>query len=341
MRNTTLSRRSLLGATAGLAAISVAGPVRPARAAEITLKWGHPMPLQHPVNLRAMEAVEKIRQQTGGRVDIQVFPDNQLGGDSDMTNQVRNGAIHFYTAAGVVIGPLVPAIGIINMAFAFKDYDQVWKAMDGEVGAAIRVAFEKVNLYTFGRMWDNGFRQITSAPKPIKTPEDLRGFKIRVPNSPILISLFKSLQASPTSMNVNEVYAALQTRVVDGQENPLTVTATRNFNEVQKYCAVTNHSWDGFVQVANMAGWKKLPADIQEIITRNFDAAAVAQRDDTKALNESLRAQLESKGMVFNVPEMDPFRADLKKSGFYQEWQKKYPPELWAKLEQYVGNLSG
>jgi TRAP-type C4-dicarboxylate transport system substrate-binding protein len=133
--------------------------------------------------------------------------------------------------------------------------------------------------------------QLVSGEKPIKTPEDLRGFKIRVPNSPILISLFKSLQASPTSMNVNKVYAALQTRVVDGQENPLTVTATRNFNEVQKYCAVTNHSWDGFVQVANMAGWKKLPADIQEIITRNFDAAAVAQRDDTKALNESTRQE--------------------------------------------------
>jgi tripartite ATP-independent transporter DctP family solute receptor len=335
-----LTRRSILKSSVGVAAgVAIGGRVGTAHAADFKLKWGHPMPLQHPVNLRAMEAVERIQQQTGGRVEIQLFPDNQLGGDSDMTTQVRNGAIHLYTAAGVVIGPLVPTLGIMNMAFAFNDYDQVWKAMDGEVGAEFRTAFEKVNLHAFGRMWDNGFRQITSGPKPINSPDDLKGFKIRVPNSPILISLFKSLQASPTSMNVNEVYAALQTRVVDGQENPLTVTATRNFNEVQKYCAVTNHSWDGFVQVANMAAWKKLPADLQEIVTRNLDQAAVDQRGDIKKMNDSLRAELEAKGMTFNNPEMDPFRTALKQSGFYEEWRKKYPPALWAKLEKYVGAL--
>lgn len=336
MNDRKLSRRGVLGAAAGFAAMGFGSR---ADAAEFSFKWGHPMPLEHPINVRAMEAVGKIRDESKGRVDIKVFPDSQLGGDSDMINQVRAGAIHFYTAASVVIGPLVPTLGVVNMAFAFKDYDQVWRAVDGDLGAAFTGAFESVGLRSFARMWDNGFRNVTSSSKPIKSPTDLQGFKIRVPNSPVLISLFKSLGASPTTMNVSDLYAALQTRVVDGQENPLAVTALRNFHEVQKYGSMTNHSWDGFMQVANMSTWKKLPSDLQEIVARNFDAAAVAQRRDNEALNKTLLSQLESKGIAFTTPDQEPFREKLKRAGFYDEWRKKYPAVLWGRLEQYVGAL--
>jgi TRAP-type C4-dicarboxylate transport system substrate-binding protein len=134
---------------------------------------------------------------------------------------------------------------INGVGFAFPDYPAVWLAMDGELGVHIRAAIAKLNLQPFGRVWDNGFRQITSSSRPINRPRDLDGFKIRVPVSPLYTSLFRSLGAAPAGLNLSEVYSALQTRIVDGQENPLAVFETAKLYEVQKYCAMTNHVWDG------------------------------------------------------------------------------------------------
>jgi tripartite ATP-independent transporter DctP family solute receptor len=298
------------------------------------------MPTNHSVNIRGNEAIEKIAKETGGRIEIRMFPDNQLGGDNDMTAQVRNGGIDLYTAAATSIGPLVPFVGITNMAFAFADSTQAWKALDGDLGKLVIGAFAKVNLHAFDKMWANGFREITTATVPIKSAADLKGFKIRVPTSPVLLSLFRGLGAAPTSMNVSELYTALQTKLVDGQENPLSVIATRNFNEVQKYCALTNHVWDSFVQVANMETWKSLPANLQEIVARNLNESALKQREDADKMNASLQKDLEAKGMTFNTPDLASFRDALKKSGFYAQWQKTYGEDSWKVLEQYSGSLA-
>ncbi len=156
----------------------------------------------------------------------------------------------------------------------------------------------------------------------------------------MLLSLFKSLGASPVSMNVSELYTALQTKIVEGQENPLSIIATRNFNEVQKYCSTTNHVWDGFAQVCNMNSWKSLPADIQAIATKNFNAAVIKQREDVLALNSTLQTALEAKGMIFNKPDPVPFRDALRKAGYYAQWQKSYGEAGWAALEKYSGKLA-
>jgi tripartite ATP-independent transporter DctP family solute receptor len=336
-----ITRRSLIGASMASAAIAttIARPRR-ARAAEFVWKWGHSMPTTHSVNVRGNEAIERIAKESNGRIEIRMFPDNQLGGDNDMSAQIRNGGIDLYSAAATSIGPLVPFVGISNMAFAFQDSAQAWKALDGDLGKLVIAAFAKVNLHAFDRMWSNGFREITTAPKPIKSAADLVGFKIRVPTSPVLLSLFRGLGAAPTSMNVSELYTALQTRIVDGQENPLSVIATRNFNEVQKYCALTNHVFDSFVMVANMEAWKGLPGDLQQIVARNLNEAAVKQREDADRQNISLQKDLEAKGMTFNTPEIGSFREALKKSGFYAQWQKTYGEEPWKVLEQYTGKLA-
>ena len=127
------------------------------------------------------------------------------------------------------------------MGFAFNDYPSVWKAMDGDLGAYIRGQIAKANIVAMDKIWDNGFRQITSSTKPIAAPADLKGFKIRVPVSPLWTSMFKALDASPASINFAEVYSALQTKIVDGQENPLAIISTAKLFEVQKYCSLTNH----------------------------------------------------------------------------------------------------
>ncbi|TCZ59733.1 TRAP transporter substrate-binding protein [Roseicella aquatilis] len=334
----SLDRRSLLAASAALAVPAIL--TRPAHAAEFTYKYANNLPATHPLNLRANEAVAKIREETGGRVEIQVFPNNQLGADTDVLSQVRSGAVEFFTLSGLILSTLVPAASINGVGFAFPDYDAVWKAMDGSLGAHVRAQIGKAGLMVMDRIWDNGFRQITASSKPINGPEDLRNFKIRVPVSPLWTSLFQALGAAPTSINFSETYSALQTRVVDGQENPLAIIQTAKLYEVQKYCSMTNHMWDGFWMLANRRAWAALPKDAQEIVARNWNAAAMAERADVAKLNAGLKDELAGKGMVFNQPQTAPFRDALKKAGFYGQWKAKYGDEAWAMLEQSTGALT-
>ena len=333
-----ITRRSFVGA--GAAAIGVAVLPRRAGAAEFTYKYAHNTPVDHPMNVRAREAAARIKEESGGRIEIQIFPNNQLGGDTDMLSQVRSGGLEFFTLSGLILATLVPRASINGIGFAFKDYDHVWAAMDGDLGAVVRGAIEKAGLHPFEKIWDNGYRQITSSTHPIASPGDLKGFKIRVPVSPLWTAMFKAFGASPASINFNEVYSALQTKVVEGQENPLSLIQIAKLYEVQKFCSLTGHMWDGFWMLANKGAWEALPKDLQEIVQRNWNAAAVAERADIAKLNASVQGDLEAKGMVFNKPDPDAFRAVLKEAGFYKEWREKYGAEAWAALEKYAGSLT-
>lgn len=336
-----MTRRSLLKAMSALPLAGVAGALPAvARAAEFSFKYGNNLPLSHPLNVRAHEAADEIRTKSGGKVDIKIFPNNQLGGDTDMLSQVRSGGIQFFTPSSLVIATLVPVAAINAVGFAFSDYGQVWNAMDGKVGAYIRGAIDKVGLYAFEKMWDNGFRQMTSSKAPIKTAADMADLKIRVPVSPLSIAMFKALGAAPTSLQFSEVYSALQTKIVDAQENPLPIIQVAKLYEVQKYCSLTNHIWDGFWFIANGRAWNRLPANLKAIVAGAINGAGLRQRDDIKKLNESVQADLQAKGLQFNQVASDSFRAKLRSAGFYKTWKERFGHEAWGVLEQSVGNLA-
>ncbi|WP_315784146.1 MULTISPECIES: TRAP transporter substrate-binding protein [unclassified Bradyrhizobium] len=335
-----LSRRSVLGAFASASAASVIGAPMVARAAEIELRYGNNLPLTHPLNIRAQQAADQVRAKTNGRVEIKIFPNNQLGGDTDMLSQVRNGGITFFTPSALVIATLVPVAAINAVGFAFADYDQVWRAMDGGLGAHVRAAIAKVNLHAFEKIWDNGFRQMTSSSKPIESAKDMAGLKIRVPVSPLSLSMFKALDSAPASLQFSEVYTSLQTRIVDAQENPVSIIQVAKLYEVQKFCALTNHIWDGFWFVANGRAWAGLPDDVKTIITEALNEAGMKQRDDVRWLNESVQADLQAKGLAFNKAAPDSFRAKLRDAGFYKEWKERFGPEAWGLLEKEVGVLA-
>jgi tripartite ATP-independent transporter DctP family solute receptor len=212
--------------------------------------------------------------------------------------------------------------------------------MDGDLGAYVRGQIAKANLVAMEKIWDNGFRQTTSSTRPITGPEDYKGFKIRVPVSPLWTSMFKAFDAAPASINFNEVYSALQTKIVEGQENPLALISTAKLYEVQKYCSLTNHMWDGYWFLANRRAWEALPNDVRGIVARNINAAAVNARVDTEKLNATVRQELTAKGLTFNQPDVAPFREKLRSAGFYSEWKGKYGEEAWAILEKAVGKLS-
>ena len=337
----TLSRRRFMQSTSaaasGVAAFGIL--TRPGYAAEFTFKYANNLVVTHPVNVRLKEAVDKIREQSSGRMEVQIFPNSQLGGDTDVLSQLRTGAIQMFNLSGLILAIYVPLASINGVGFAFKDYGQVWPAMDGALGALIRDAIGKAGLTAFDKMWDNGYRQITSSTHPINGPDDLKGFKIRVPVSPLWTSMFKALGAAPTGINFNEVYSALQTKVVEGQENPLALIELAKLYEVQKYVSLTNHMWDGFWTLANTQAWTGLPKDLQEIMARNVNAAAIAEREDIRKLSESVQAELTRKGMVFNATDAEKFRVALRAAGFYKEWKDKYGAQAWAVLEKQVGTL--
>ena len=338
-----ITRRHFLKTVSVASAAAATGMIAmPAHAAaEFTLKYANNLPATHPMNTRAKDMAAKIATESKGRIDFQVYPNNQLGNDTDTLGQVRSGAVDFFTLSPLILGTLVPAAQISGVGFAFKDYNQVWAAMDGELGAHVRKQIEaKSTLFAFEKIWDNGYRQITNSTRPINKPEDLKGMKLRVPPSPLWTSMFRAFDSAPASINFAEVYSALQTRIVEGQENPMAIISTAKLYEVQKFCSMTNHMWDGFWFLANKKSFERLPKDLQEIVTRNINEAGMKQRADVKTLNDSLATEMKSKGLQFNDTDNEAFRTKLRSAGFYAEWHKKFGEEPWALLEKYTGKLA-
>jgi tripartite ATP-independent transporter DctP family solute receptor len=308
--------------------------------AEFNYKLGNSTPAEHPFNVRLMEASAEVLEKTSGRLNIQIFPASQLGGDNDLLSQVRSGAVEFFPAPGLILASVLPVTAINGMGFAFPDYPSVWKAMDGDLGKFVRGEITgKTNLVPLDNMWDLGFRQITNSVRPIQGAADLAGMKLRVPGAPALVSLFQALEVAPVSMQFGEVYTALQTHVVDGQENPMSQIDSGKFYEVQKYLSMTNHVWDGFWIAANGAAWNRLPEDVRQVVQEVFNAKALQQRTDIEALNGGLADALTAKGLTINVAETDSFRAKLREAGFYADWRSKIGDEAWEILEGYAGKL--
>lgn len=332
-----LSRRHVLATAAALPLFTMP---RFGHAAEFTYKLGSSMPGNHPSTLRIQEAAKKIQESTKGRVEIQVYPAGALGSDIDMVSQVRSGALHLMYLPQAHLSSMDPRGALHSVPFAFKSYDDVWGAMDGPMGAYIRGIYTKVGLHAFDRPWDHGFMHMTTRSKPINTPEDLKGLKVRASVVPLYVSMFRALGALPTAIPFPELYMALQSKVVDAQNNPLQLLELSKLYEVQSFCSLTSHTWEGYFMCMNGRSWAAVPADLQPVIANTLNAASLLAREDLRKLNETVEASLKTKGMTFNRPEREPFRAMLQKNGFYKEWKEKFGAEAWAVLEKQVGTLA-
>ena len=335
-----MTRRGLLGTASAACATAILGQKAKA-AAEFDFKLGVNTPENHPLTLRLIEAAKEAGSRSSGRLNVTVFPNSQLGGDPEMLSQLRAGGIDLLAAPSMTLSTLVPLSGLPSVGFAFQSYDQVWAAMDGGVGDVVRDAIAKTGIVPMKKMWDNGFRQITSSSsRQLNSVDDLKGFKIRVPVTTLLTSLFSGLGALPSSISYSELYSALQTHIVEGQENPLAQVSTGKLYEVQKYCALSNHCWSGYWVIGNRRVLSSLPGEIATILNESFDAAAIKERADLSEMDRSLQAELTAKGMTFTKPDPVQFRAALVKAGFYAQWQKTYGAEAWEQLEKYTGKLT-
>lgn len=334
--NSRISRRRF---TALAASLPFAAPaIARAQGAKVRLRYGTAFPADHPGVTRIQEAASALTQETGGQVELQVFPSSQLGSEPDMFSQVRSGALDLMSTSGVN-QTVLPVGGINAVAFAFETYDKVWAAMDGKLGDHVRAQFEKVGLHVMPKMLDNGYRHVTSGTKAVPKPDDLKGFKIRVPGNPLWVTMFKALGAAPTPINFGELYAALQTHVVDGQENPLALISSAKLYEVQKTITLTGHIWDGHHIFMNLKRWAGLPDDLKAAITKHLSAAAEKERADIERLNTDLVETLKKAGITFVEADKAAYRAVLKSGGYYAEWKEKFGADAWAQLEGYTGPL--
>lgn len=333
-----LNRRTFVASAS--AALGAACAVRSsAEAAPFRYKYAHNLSIEHPLAVRMVQCWSDVKHETGGRLEVRVFPNGVLGGDTALLSQLRSGALEFFTLDGGILQSVVPVAAIQGIGFAFQDSTQAFRAFDGALGDYVRRMIGAAGLYVHPNMWENGMRQITSSKGPVQTVRDLSDFKIRTPAGALWVDLFKSLGASPTAINFNEVYTSLQTKIVDGQENPYAIINTARLYEVQKYVSVTNHMWSAYHFLGNMKAWKALPPDIQQIVERNLAKYALLQRADTVRLNAALADVLVRKGMALNHADVASFRLKLAESGFYGKWKSAFGAQAWTLLEATSGSL--
>lgn len=292
------------------------------------------------MTIRATEAAQNIKQDSGGRVNLQIFPNNQLGGDSSMLAQVRSGAISMVLMSDGILSNVVPIAAIENVSFAFSSYRQAFETMDGALGSYIRSGIAKTNLYAFDKIWCSGFKQVVNSVRALNAPSDFKGLKFRVPPSPMETALFKAVNASAVPINFSEAYVAMQTHLVDGASLPIVTVETSKFFEVQKFLTMTNHIFTGYSLIANGDAWQKIPKNLKDVIEKHLNAAALLERSDIGDLETQTATKLQSQGMQIARPDLAPFRAAMQSAGFYKTWKEQFGAEAWTLLEKSVGTLT-
>lgn len=301
----------------------------------------HNQPAKSHLHRYLVDLWSDVRGETGGRLDVTVLPQNDgiPGSDPGALDMLVSGELEFFCLMGGILGRVVPAAEIQGMPFAFVDSAQVHRANDGPLGAYLdrECAAKGIHRFPCGLL-ENGFRHIGMIDRPIRTAEDLAGQRMRVPDGDMFRDLFNDLGAVPVTVNIKELYGALQDRRVDGQENPLVVMEFNKLYAVTEYISMTSHMWSGFNMMANIAFWSRLPDDMQATVDCAVTRHVARQRTDTVALNHALAAGLEARGMIVNTADTATFRARLS-GGFYPRWRHSLGPTAWALMEDQVGHL--
>jgi TRAP-type C4-dicarboxylate transport system substrate-binding protein len=242
---------------------------------------------------------------------------------------------------GGILGRLVPAAEVQGVPFAFSSHDQVHAAMRGALGEHVRREMAAKGIHGFREgVLENGFRHIVSVARPVARPEDLAGYRMRIPDGRMFEDTFRALGATPVVVNIRDLYAALAERRVDGQENPLVVTEVNRLHEVCRYVSITGHMWSGFNLIANLVFWRRLPEDVQQTVERAVAKHVGRQREYTDAFNRQLETRLATEhGMVVNVADAAAFRRALS-AEFYRRWRAELGATAWSLLEAASGKLN-
>jgi TRAP-type C4-dicarboxylate transport system substrate-binding protein len=257
-----------------------------------------------------------------------------------MLAQVRSGSIELLQVGNNVLGSVIPASALLNIPFAFRTPQEFMHAANGPLGTYVAAAAGKIGLHPFPAAFYGGTFQVENSLRPIAAPGDLKGLKIRVPPGPLDVATFKAFDASPTVISLAEVYPALMTHLVDGIEVPLPTLQNFKLYEQTKYCAMTNHYGLAYFLVANADAWQRLPQHLQDLVEREFSAAAGDASSAFADQEKTIAATLEREGVTFTHPAPEPFRAIVRTAGLYAQWRTQFDPAGWRELEKTTGPLA-
>ncbi|MCS2608768.1 TRAP transporter substrate-binding protein [Halomonas dongshanensis] len=265
---------------------------------------------------------ELVEEKTGGELVVDVGGNAQYGDDMEALTLMRMGTLAFSTNSQGATSSVVPQFSVLGLPFLFDSLPAAWKVMDGDVGEELKRLAEEQNLVLLG-LWDNGIRHVSNNVRPIETPADLQGLKIRTPPDEMTVDIFEALGANPTPMNFSELYIALEQGVVDGQENPLMNTYSSRLYEVQDYISLTGHKYESTPLLMSKMMWDMLTPEQQQAVQEAADEAGEFNRQASREADEQLRTQLQEAGVAINEVEKAPFIEAT--SSVYDLWREEYP----------------
>jgi tripartite ATP-independent transporter DctP family solute receptor len=258
----------------------------------------------------AVALAEAADQLSGGRLKIQIFANAQLGNDRDMIEGMQLGSIDLASPSTGAMGAVVPAATVLDLPYIFDNHAHVYRVLDGPVSEQLYKLFDGVGFHPLG-YWEIGFRNLTNNVRPVRTPADVKGLKLRTLPAAIHQKAWSLVGAQPVAIDFTELYNALSTGVVDGQENPFNIILLGKLNEVQKHLSVTRHIYGTAPTSVSDITWKKLPPDLQKVLKEAVARSVPVQRE---AASGSEGAQLEKlKSLGMNVV-TDPDRAAFQKA---------------------------
>lgn len=314
-----------VAAFAALAAIST--PVG-AQVQERTIRWGHLNNTDHPVSKGVQKFTELVAAKSGGKLKVREYPANQLGSEMQQQSALRAGTQEMQSPATTSLVGIVKDYGLIDFPFIVSTPKQADALLDGPLGSALLAKLPEKGLVGLG-YWDLGFRNVTNSRRAITKGEDLDGIKLRVIPNPVYLETFKAFNANPVPMSFSELYTALETRTVDGQENPFSVILSNKFYEVQKYLSVTNHTYSTNIILVSKVFWDKLSKEEQAILQDAANEARDYQRKVSREQAQAAIAELKSKGMEINeIAPAELAKMREKTKPIAQKFSAEYDPAI-------------
>lgn len=266
---------------------------------ERVIRFGHLNNTDHPVSMGVKKFAELVAAKSGGKIQVKEFPSNQLGTEQQQTSALQGGVQEMQSPATTSLVGIVKDYGVVDFPFTVANHAQAFALLDGPLGTALLEKLPEKGMVGLA-YWDLGFRNVTNSKRPITKPEDLDGLKLRVIPNPVFLDTFKAFKANPVPMSFSELYTALETKTVDGQENPYAVILSNKFYEVQKYLSGTNHVYGTNVILVSKRFWDKLSPVEQKILRDSAIEARDYQRQVSRVAGEKAVGELVKNGMQFN-----------------------------------------
>ncbi|SEA29306.1 tripartite ATP-independent transporter solute receptor, DctP family [Desulfuromusa kysingii] len=301
---------------------------------KIKIKLAHTVPTSHAYHKGYVKFKNLVAERTDGRVEVTIFPQGTLGGDVQAADSVQMGIAQMALTGTFALYDYNPKWALLDLPYFFNDYEDVDTIINGPIGEEL-LSESVGNAYVLGFM-ENGFRHVSNNARPIKTLEDMKGLKIRTMKAPVHVSAFEALGASPTPMPFGELYTAMQTGVVDGEENPPSLFYTMKFYEVQKYFSLTRHVYLSGLTMINKNFFDGLPADIQTAIQESFTEAAAYQRELVRQDDAEKIEMLKKKLQVNSLPDSEIVRFREATQSVYSDWEGKIGKDFLERASKAI-----